>query len=62
MWFFCNIILNVNAARIQAGDVYYACHSRTVLKQASLLKSQKITAWFSLASELNPHYHFSLIM
>lgn len=41
MWLFCSIILNVKAARIQAGDVYYACHSRTLLKQTSLLERAK---------------------
>lgn len=38
IWLFYSITLNVNSARMQAGDVYYACHSSTLLKQASLEK------------------------
>lgn len=42
---------------MEAGDVEYACHSRTLLKQTCLSeswkKNKKNFAWFSLASELN---------
>lgn len=53
--FFCNIILNIKAARMQAGDVEYACHCKTLLKQTSIRakKTGKNFARFSLASELN---------
>ena len=44
MWLFCSIILNVNASRMQAGDVYNARHIRTLLKKTGLLARAKNVA------------------
>lgn len=65
-WLWCNITLNIRAARMQEGDVEYACDSGTLLQLTCLLESQKNrknSARFSLACELNLlTIPFSLIM
>lgn len=43
MWLLCNITLNIRAARMQEGDVEYACDSWTLLQQTCLLERAKKT-------------------